>query len=180
MNSSTARAINLIVIHCSATPNGRRTTAADIDVWHQSRGFQRARTWRNRQNYSLAAIGYHFVIYIAGTVATGRHLDEIGAHVAGNNRNSIGICMAGTDRFSAAQWEALKGCVTALQKLYPRARICGHRDLSPDQNNDGLVEPWEWLKTCPGFDVATWLRGGMVPPPAAVLEIPELPKEEAA
>jgi N-acetyl-anhydromuramyl-L-alanine amidase AmpD len=51
-----------------------------------------------------------------------------------------------------------------------RARgICGHRDLSPDRNGNGLVEPIEWLKTCPGFDVAAWLAADMVPPAGHIL-----------
>lgn len=176
------REINLVVIHCSATPNGVSlfegvpgdpqfaTPVEVVDRWHARRGFRRALEWRLRQNEPLLAIGYHFVIYLAGSVATGRHLDEVGAHVVGNNRRSIGICMIGTDRFTAAQWGALAGNVTLLQKRYAGARVCGHRDLSPDQDNDGLVEPWEWLKTCPGFDVAAWLKAGMTPDPRHVLE----------
>ena len=30
-----------------------------------------------------------------------------------------------------------------------------------DYDGDGKVEPWEWLKTCPGFDVHEWMTGGM-------------------
>jgi hypothetical protein len=33
----------------------------------------------------------------------------------------------------------------------------GHRDWSPDLDHDGKVEPHEWLKMCPCFDVATQL-----------------------
>ena len=174
------RVVNLIVIHCSASPNGRPVTAADIDAWHHARGFRRAMGWRTRQNATLAAIGYHFLIRVNGAIETGRHLDEIGAHVAGNNRTSIGVCMAGTDRFAPAQWDSLKANITALTERYPsvlrpggtrRGRVCGHRDLSPDRDNDGLVEPWEWLKTCPGFNVGVWFDGGMTPPASAVLAI---------
>jgi N-acetylmuramoyl-L-alanine amidase len=176
------REVNLIVVHCSATPNGASlfegalgdpqfTTPAEvIDRWHARRGFRRELQWRLRQNDPLIAIGYHFVIYTAGSVATGRHLDEAGAHVVGNNRRSIGICIIGTDAFTPAQWSSLAGNVTLLREKYPGARVCGHRDLSPDKDNDGLVEPWEWLKTCPGFDVAAWLKAGMTPDPKHVLE----------
>ena len=31
--------------------------------------------------------------------------------------------------------------------------ICGHRDLSPDLNGNGEIEPEEWVKACPCFDV---------------------------
>lgn len=43
------RKIDLIIVHCSATPEGKDFTTADIDRWHRQRGF--------------ASIGYHFVIY---------------------------------------------------------------------------------------------------------------------
>jgi N-acetylmuramoyl-L-alanine amidase len=184
------REVNLVVIHCSASPNGVslfegsfgdphfKTPAQVIDGWHAGRGFRRALQWRQRQNESLAAIGYHFLVYIDGTIVAGRHLDEVGAHVVGNNLTSIGVCVIGTDRFTAEQWNALAGLVESLRKKYPGARICGHRDLSPDQDNDGLVEPWEWLKTCPGFDVAAWLKRGMKPDAQSVLNNPV--KEPAA
>lgn len=164
------REIRHIVIHCSASPNGFQITAQDIDSWHVDRGFRRTRGFRIRQNMDLLAIGYHFVIYVSGIVATGRHLEEVGAHVQGSNARSIGICMIGIDRYTPAQWESLQRLVMDLQKTYPEAEILGHRDFSPDQDGDGLVEPWEWLKTCPGFDVRTWLASGMQPLPENLLQ----------
>jgi N-acetylmuramoyl-L-alanine amidase len=146
-----SRPINLLVIHCSATPNGRWQTVGDINDWHRERGFKRVPAFRDRQNWSLDAIGYHFVIYTSGAVATGRHLDEIGAHAQGFNQQSLGICLIGTDKFSAGQWAALRRNVQGLQKQFPNARIVGHRDLP------GVA------KSCPGFDVAAWLSGGMEP-----------------
>jgi len=166
------REISLIVIHCSATPNGRWVSTLDIDQWHAARGFKRQGVWRARQNAQLGSIGYHFVVYTNGAIATGRHLAEVGAHVYGNNRNSIGICVAGTDQFTRAQWSSLAALVDRLRKEFPDARVTGHRDLSPDKDNDGLVEPWEWLKTCPGFSVAAWLRTDMLPRPGHILEEP--------
>lgn len=157
------RAINAIVIHCSATPNGRRVTVADVDKWHADFGFRRAPEWREKQNPELGHIGYHFLIYTTGTVATGRHLDEVGAHTQGNNSRTIGVCMAGMDAFTPAQWASLKACVRGLHKLYPTARVLGHRDYSPDLNGDGQITREEWTKTCPGFDVKTWGEGGMRP-----------------
>ncbi len=145
------RSINLIVIHCAATPNGRRTIVQDVNLWHRQRGFKRSPEWRARQNNDLDAIGYHFFVYINGIVAAGRHLDEVGAHAQGFNQKSIGVCMAGTDKFTPAQWESLRVNVTALMEMYPAAKICGHRDL-PDVN-----------KSCPGFNVADWLAGDMLP-----------------
>ncbi len=156
-------AIDLLVIHCSATPNGQRVTVDEIDRWHAERGFHRAPQFRQRQNPQLAAIGYHFIIYPRGAVCTGRHLDETGAHARGHNLTSIGICLIGTDRFSLAQWQSLRANINGLRRQFPRARVVGHRDLSPDLDGDGVIEPDEWTKTCPGFDVAGWLAGDMAP-----------------
>lgn len=135
------RQINLIVIHCTASPNFRHTTVNDIDQWHKQRGFRRTNPATNRE---LTSIGYHFVIYVDGSVHNGRDTSETGAHAAGFNAHSIGICMVGTDQFTDGQWDALKVLVAKLEKKYPTADICGHRDL-PDVK-----------KTCPGFDVYKW------------------------
>lgn len=139
-----------------------------LDEMHKVRGFARTAGFRARQNPNLTSIGYHFIIYTNGTVATGRHLDEVGAHVQGFNAKSIGICMIGTDEFTVVQWKSLAGLVNALNETYPDARLCGHRDLSPDQNKNGIIEPFEWLKICPGFDVAAWLNNDMEPFPQNV------------
>ena len=167
------RPINLIVIHCSASPNsdtlfrgkvgdvGFQTPVQIIDEWHAKRGFARKPEARRRYNPGLRAIGYHYVIYRNGGISTGRDVEEFGAHVAGFNQKSLGVCLVGTDRYTPAQWASLADLVDALRKRYPEARVVGHRDLSPDQNANGIVEKFEWLKTCPGFDVAAWLRGGM-------------------
>lgn len=161
--------IDLIVIHCSATPNGEWVDAQTIDRWHHERGFARADRFRLRQNQQLASIGYHFVVYTNGAVMTGRHLEETGAHAFGHNLRSIGICLIGTDAYSRAQWEALAANVRGLIERHPGCRVLGHRDLSEDVNGDGLIERWEWHKTCPGFDVATWFAGDMRPLPGHLL-----------
>lgn len=169
------RPISLIVIHCSATPNGSRRTVEDIDAWHAAREFHRQPEWRQVQNPDLAAIGYHYVIYPRGTVVTGRHVDEPGAHARGFNKRSIGICLIGTDAFTAEQWDSLGHLVTAevarcscipgpgdrrggLSRATALVvaekndiRIAGHRDLP------------EVHKECPGFSVSDWLAGGMAP-----------------
>lgn len=175
------RQISLIVIHCSASPNGdslfrvspgapgSRTPVQTIDGWHAQRGFKRSAAWRQKQNPGLASIGYHFVIYTGGTVATGRHVDEVGAHVQGFNQKSLGICMVGLDKFTPQQWASLRSLVSTLRKSYPDARLVGHRDLSPDQNKNGIIEPFEWLKTCPSFDVDAWINSEMTPPTVNLL-----------
>lgn len=168
------RPIDLIVIHCSASPNGRPVTAAEIDRWHCARGFHRDPKLIGKISPGLKCIGYHYVITLTGQVQTGRGINEVGAHVAGHNATSVGICMVGTDQFTHAQWHSLLQLTNLLKGQYPDARLCGHRDLSPDLDGDGTIEPREWLKTCPGFDVAAWLAASKRPDPAHILSISAL------
>jgi N-acetylmuramoyl-L-alanine amidase len=180
MNTTTVQPpkISRLIIHCAATPNGDPlsgdkyhglTAPQIIDRWHAARGFVRAPAACKAFNPNLPYIGYHFVIDCDGVVYTGRAVTEQGAHTLGFNRDSIGIslgiCMTGTSAYTGIQWDALEDLIRELQNRYslPDARIVGHRDLSPDTNGDGLIQPWEWLKTCPGFVVADWLARGMRP-----------------
>jgi N-acetyl-anhydromuramyl-L-alanine amidase AmpD len=174
------RKINHIIIHCTATPNGKDIRAKDIDVMHKARGFKRDSQAIRNFNPDLKSIGYHFVITTDGHIETGRGLEEVGAHVQGRNTGSIGICMIGTDKFTAAQWETLRTVIINLSTIIqgkPHATadgalnafkdmgitIRGHRDYSPDLNGDGQVTRNEWLKICPGFDVTKWIKSGMMP-----------------
>jgi len=70
-----------IIIHCSATPEGKDYTVEDIRRWHLKRGFK--------------DIGYHYIIYRDGSVHVGRNKDLVGAHCEGHNAISIGICYIG-------------------------------------------------------------------------------------
>lgn len=161
------REITAIVIHCSATPNGRATTIKDIDAWHQQRGWHRTDYFRIKKQFNpgLTSVGYHFFIDLAGRIHTGRHIDEIPAQVAGHNTKGIGICLAGNDRFTPDQWSALKQLVTQLQadiaasshRITPR--VLGHCDY-PDAH-----------KTCPNFSVTQWQQRGMVPTEEHILRI---------
>ena len=100
-----------------------------------------------------------------GTVETGRKEGETGTHVKGHNLNSLGICLVGGitkdkrnhGEYTEAQWKALHHLLRQLEAKYPSARICGHRDLSPDLNGDGTISSNEWIKDCPCFDVWSWL-----------------------
>lgn len=157
--------IKTVVIHCAATPNGKWVTAEDIDSWHASR-FKRDMSIAPEHSPQLKHIGYHFIIYTTGAVVCGRPLIESGAHVKDHNKNSIGICMVGTDQFTEAQWDALAGCINGLRSDFKNKhnitlKVTGHRDLSPDVNGDGVIQSDEWLKICPGFSVSRWLTNGM-------------------
>jgi len=88
--------------------------------------------------------------------------------------------MIGTDKFTQAQWMALREClINMASKILGRTimtadsmlqsfsnagiSIKGHRDYSPDLNGNGVIERNEWLKICPGFDVSEWIKKGLMP-----------------
>lgn len=141
------RLIDRIVIHCSATRVTQDFTAEQVKTAHIARKF---RTW-----------GYHYYIRKDGTINPMRPVDQMGAHATGYNAASIAICYEGgldvngkaVDTRTIAQKKAM---LELLQKLTDQFNILyldGHRDLSPDLDNDGTVEPHEWIKMCPCFDV---------------------------
>ena len=142
------RSITEIIVHCTATQEGLDYTVDDIRRWHRGRGF--------------TDVGYHYIVYRSGSVVNGRDVDTTGAHCTGHNTHSIGVCYVGgldrdgktaKDTRTLAQKAALLSLLTDLRRLYPSSRIIGHRDTSPDKNGNGTVEPFEWIKACPCFDV---------------------------
>ncbi len=143
------------MLHCADTPNGNgRFTAKRIDEWHAQRGF-----WRTKHlvKNGLWSIGYHYVIHVDGAVVQGRTLSEVGAHCAIGSMNykSVGICMIGRDKFTQPQWDKLRELVTDVSILIgrgERAPLHGHRDF-------------DRAKTCPGFDVQTWVSRSLEPDP---------------
>ena len=145
-NREYVREISLLVIHCSATRVDQDITAKDIDGMHRQRGFT---CW-----------GYHYYIRKSGEVEKMRPEWQIGAHVSGFNRNSIGICYEGgldehgepADTRTLKQRLAMHRLVFDLLTKYPRAKVVGHRDLSPDLNHNGVIDPYERIKECPCFD----------------------------
>lgn len=130
------RKIDEIIIHCSATPRGRDVTVAEIARWHRQRGFR--------------TVGYHFVIYLDGSVHRGRPIEQEGAHCTGHNANSIGVCYVGgveadgvtaADTRTDAQRLALAALVGELRTRFPRATVHGHNEFAQ--------------KACPCFNVKT-------------------------
>jgi N-acetylmuramoyl-L-alanine amidase len=140
------RQITDIVIHCTATKEGKFFNAKDIDQMHKAKGW--------------SGIGYHYVILLDGTVEKGRPDSKIGAHVKGYNSKSIGVVYVGgldkngraKDTRTDLQKECLKELLKRLKWLYTTARISGHRDFSPDLNKNGIIESNERMKECPCFD----------------------------
>lgn len=137
----------MIVLHCSGTRTTQRYSFQQCREDHLQKG------WKD--------IGYHYYITRDGEIHEGRPLAQAGAHCKGHNRYSIGICYeggldaAGTpcDTRTKEQRRSMRRLLTCLHDQFPDAIIFGHRDLSPDLDGDGRVEPDEWMKQCPGFDV---------------------------
>lgn len=150
-----------IVIHTSATPPDWLIGAAEIKHLHTAPKTEQipwgpyglhGKAWRD--------IGYHVVIPRDGSLELGRDLDQVGAHVKGFNKLSIGICLVGgisvdgtpEDNYTSAQWRAADFLIPMLRMKYPGAEVLGHRDLSPDANGDGVIDRLDWLKACPCFN----------------------------
>ena len=153
------RRIDEIIVHCTATPEGRDLTVEQIRRDHTTPVSKGGRGWSD--------IGYHYVVYLDGTVHEGRNVDVSGAHAANHNANSIGVVYVGgvenrpgvpyaqlkpKDTRTEAQKASLMALLMDLRKFYPKAVIQGHRDFSPDRNHDGVISPDEWVKDCPSFD----------------------------
>ena len=137
------RNIDEIIIHCTATPEGKDFTVADIRQWHKNAG------WSD--------IGYHWIVYRDGTIHIGRPEKLIGAHVSSRNRNTLGVVYIGgvTDKFvpkdtrTPEQRAALLTLCKALLARYPKIkRISGHNEYA--------------RKACPSFDVQKDALGALV------------------
>ena len=130
------REINEIVLHCSATIEGKDYTVSDIRNWHLGRGYK--------------DIGYHYVIYRDGTINIGRSINIAGAHTSGHNANSIGICYIGgvakdektpKDTRTPEQRFALLRLVKCMMKHFeiPIEKVKGHYEYA--------------AKACPSFNM---------------------------
>ena len=121
----TKRNITKLIVHCTATIEGKNYTVEDVRRWHV-----KDRGWSD--------IGYHFLIYLDGSVHAGRPIDKIGAHTSGYNTNSIGICYVGgldknkksKDTRTDAQKKALRELLRDLKGIYPNATIHGHYEFA--------------------------------------------------
>lgn len=123
--------------------------ADTIRGWHTAKP-PKGRGWKD--------IGYHWVIPRDGSLENGRDLDgdgdifeEIGAHTAGYNTDSLSICLVGgvdktgrpSANFTDAQWKTLERHTRYLKALQPHMTVHGHNEFA--------------AKACPSFDVQQWL-----------------------
>lgn len=142
-----------LVLHCTATTEGREVTAADIRRWHTSPASAGGRGWKQ--------VGYTDLIHLDGTVE--RLVDnnedanvdpwEITNGAKGYNAVSRHVAYAGgcardgktpKDTRTPAQLKAMEAYVKDFHKRFPGVRIIGHNEVA--------------AKACPSFDVRKWLR----------------------
>jgi N-acetylmuramoyl-L-alanine amidase len=127
------RDINRIILHCTATEAGKDVSVDTIRQWHVKRKFK--------------DIGYHYVIYLDGTIAIGRDVADQGAHVSGENHDSIGIAYVGgiydgkpKDTMTSHQEMSFLMLVNSLRTVFGPLTLHGHNEYSN--------------KACPSFVVA--------------------------
>lgn len=127
------RKITKIIVHCTATPEGRNATVADVNKWHKTNGYD--------------MIGYHYLIDLQGNILRGREDEQVGAHTIGSNFDSIGVAYVGgmdkemkkaKDTRTTEQKNSLLLLLKELKQKYPLAKIYGHRNFAK--------------KDCPSFD----------------------------
>lgn len=161
-----SKPLKYLVLHCTATPEGRNVTAADIRRWHCAPTSKGGRGWSKP--------GYTDIFHLDGTVERiapnneDANVDpwEITNGAKGYNEISRHVVYAGgcdnngkpKDTRTEAQRAAMARYVKDFHAKHPQVKIIGHRDLSPDKNGNGIIEPHEWTKACPSFDVAAWLK----------------------
>lgn len=119
------RAVNEIIVHCTATPEGRPVTVSEIDAWHRARGW--------------SGIGYHRVIGLQGERWQGRALDKVGAHCEGHNTGTIGVVYVGgltrdgrdaKDTRTSAQREMLRAELIDLRDRFNIQKVSGHNEYA--------------------------------------------------
>ena len=128
------RPLDKIILHCSATREGQDISVETMRQWHLKRG------WSD--------IGYHFVIYLDGSIHKGRPIEKVGAHTSGQNTGSIGICYVGGDEkdgktpkdtMTELQETAMVNLIKALREEYGDMTLHGHNEFA--------------AKACPSFKV---------------------------
>lgn len=129
--------IKRLIVHCSATRENQHITVDTIRDWHVN-----GRGWSD--------VGYHYVIYLDGTIAKGRADNRQGAHCLKSNPFSLGVCYIGgveldgktpKDTRTSEQKESLESLLKTLKAMHPEAIIHGHRDFAN--------------KACPSFDATS-------------------------
>lgn len=144
--------LKYLVIHCTATPEGREVKAPEIREWHTAAP-PKGRGWKQ--------VGYTDLFHLDGTVERlvqnneDAKVDpwEITNGAAGYNQVSRHIVYAGgvardgktpKDTRTPGQINAMEKYVKDFHRRFPDVKIIGHNQLA--------------AKACPSFDVPVWLK----------------------
>ena len=162
------RKINRIILHCSATKEGKNFQIEDVRNWHiwpkdyfEDGQYKytkyKGKVYQNRKllpeevrglhGNGWSDIGYHYVILLDGTVKEGKKEQQRGAHTKGYNKDSIGICYIGgldengnpKDTRTPEQKDSMIKLLVKLKQKYMDAELCGHYQFSS--------------KACPSFKI---------------------------
>lgn len=142
-----------LVLHCTATPEGREVTSAEIRAWHTNPVSKGGRGWKQ--------VGYTDMIHLDGKVERlvanneDANVDpwEVTNGATGFNSTSRHVVYVGgmdkqnkkaTDTRTSAQLKAMESYVKDFHSRHPHVRIVGHNELA--------------AKACPSFDVQKWLK----------------------
>lgn len=145
------RKITHIALHCTATQQ-KTTGIAGLKAHWDALGWKKP--------------GYHYVVMPSGRVEQLLDESQISNGVKGYNASLINVAYVGgidsdgkaVDNRTEAQKAALYFLLEQLKSRYPQAIIQGHRDFSPDRNQDGEITSDEYIKQCPCFDARTEYR----------------------
>ena len=144
-----------LVLHCTATPEGREVNSDEIRHWHTDPVKKGGRGWKQ--------VGYTDMIHLDGRVERlvrnneDAEVDpwEVTNGAKGYNTVSRHVVYVGgvskdgktaKDTRTEAQLKAMTAYVRDFHERFPQIRIVGHGELP------GVK------KACPSFDVAAWLR----------------------
>lgn len=146
--------LKYLVLHCTATAEGREVTSQEILHWHTAPVSKGGRGWKQ--------VGYTDLIHLDGQVerlvANNEDAEvdpwEVTNGAKGYNSISrhvvyVGGCdkhLKAKDTRTAAQLKAMTEYVRNFHHRFPQVKIVGHCDLP------GVS------KSCPSFDVAQWLK----------------------
>lgn len=145
--------LKYLVLHCTATAEGREVSSDEIRAWHTNPVCKGGRGWKQ--------VGYTDLIHLDGRVERlvsnneDANVDpwEITNGAAGYNSVSRHVVYAGgvavdgktaKDTRTQAQRQAMEAYVKDFHKRFPKVRIIGHGEVA--------------AKACPSFDVQAWLK----------------------
>lgn len=145
--------LKYLVLHCTATAEGREVSSDEIRAWHTNPVCKGGRGWKQ--------VGYTDLIHLDGRVERlvsnneDANVDswEITNGAAGYNSVSRHVVYAGgiaadgktaKDTRTQAQKQAMEAYVKDFHKRFPKVRIIGHGEVA--------------AKACPSFDVQAWLK----------------------